>query len=191
MLPGQHSSRAEGMEEGAEASDYDDSVQPAGVEIGQYATWSVSTAKHGNGVGQLRDGNLQTYWQSDGTQPHLVDVQWNSNVRVMRVELYLDFGTDESYTPKKLTLRAGNTYHDLQDIATHDLNEPQGWVTLTSTPDSAAHCVNASLIQIAILENHQNGRDSHVRQVRVLGPPLSMDHRAYSSLSFSHHATWR
>jgi hypothetical protein len=25
--------------------------------------WSLSTAKPGNGVEQLRDGNLETYWQ--------------------------------------------------------------------------------------------------------------------------------
>ena len=30
---------------------------------GQQAVWSLSTAKPGNGVDQLRDGNLDTYWQ--------------------------------------------------------------------------------------------------------------------------------
>ena len=32
-------------------------------EIGQMAVWSLSTAKPGNGVEQLRDDNIETYWQ--------------------------------------------------------------------------------------------------------------------------------
>ena len=44
-------------------------------EIGKDAVWSLSTAKPGNGVEQLRDDNTETYWQSDGTQPHLINIQ--------------------------------------------------------------------------------------------------------------------
>jgi anaphase-promoting complex subunit 10 len=32
-------------------------------EIGDLAVWSLSTAKPGNGVEQLRDDRLDTYWQ--------------------------------------------------------------------------------------------------------------------------------
>ena len=32
-------------------------------EIGAMAVWSLSTAKPGNGVEQLRDDNVETYWQ--------------------------------------------------------------------------------------------------------------------------------
>lgn len=32
-------------------------------EIGGLAVWSLSTAKPGNGVEQLRDDNTETYWQ--------------------------------------------------------------------------------------------------------------------------------
>jgi hypothetical protein len=32
-------------------------------EIGDLAVWSLSTAKPGNGVEQLRDDNTDTYWQ--------------------------------------------------------------------------------------------------------------------------------
>ncbi len=41
-------------------------ARPAGAEereIGQMAVWSLSTAKPGNGVEQLRDDNNETYWQ--------------------------------------------------------------------------------------------------------------------------------
>jgi anaphase-promoting complex subunit 10 len=32
-------------------------------ELGDLAVWSVSSAKPGFGVDQLRDDNLNTYWQ--------------------------------------------------------------------------------------------------------------------------------
>lgn len=36
-------------------------------EIGDEAVWSLSTAKPGNGVHQLRDNNLDSFWQYDFT----------------------------------------------------------------------------------------------------------------------------
>ena len=70
-------------------------------EIGTDAVWTLSTAKPGNGVEQLRydlfghsgfvlqshlinpmhrDNNTETYWQSDGPQPHLVNIQFHKKV---------------------------------------------------------------------------------------------------------------
>jgi len=40
---------------------------PGLQEIGKQAVWSLSTAKPGNGVEQIRDDSTETYWQSDGT----------------------------------------------------------------------------------------------------------------------------
>lgn len=45
-------------------------------EIGDDAVWCLSSAKPGNGVEQLRDDSADTFWQSDGPQPHLVNVQF-------------------------------------------------------------------------------------------------------------------
>ena len=41
-----------------------DSIPSDMREIGHEAVWSLSTAKPGNGVEQLRDNNSDTYWQS-------------------------------------------------------------------------------------------------------------------------------
>lgn len=49
-------------------------------EIGQLAVWTVTSAKPGNGVEMLRDGREDTYWQSDGTQPHFVNIQFQRKV---------------------------------------------------------------------------------------------------------------
>ena len=37
-------------------------------EIGSQAVWSLSSCKPGFKVNQLRDDNLETYWQCDGSQ---------------------------------------------------------------------------------------------------------------------------
>ena len=44
--------------------------------------------------------------------------------------------------------------------------------TLTHTPHhpSSSDCLSAFMLQVAILSNHQNGRDTHVRGARVYAP---------------------
>ena len=46
-------------------------------ELGADAVFSISSAKLGNGVEQLRDNNLETYWQSDGVAPHCKELVVN------------------------------------------------------------------------------------------------------------------
>uniref|UniRef100_UPI00359021C8 uncharacterized protein isoform X2 n=1 Tax=Myxine glutinosa TaxID=7769 RepID=UPI00359021C8 len=85
-------------------------------EIGSQAIWSLSSCKPGFGVDQLRDDNLETYWQSDGSQPHLVNIQFRRKTAVKTVCIYADYKADESYTPSRVSLRVGNNFHDLQEI---------------------------------------------------------------------------
>ncbi|KAB1214559.1 Anaphase-promoting complex subunit 10 [Morella rubra] len=100
-------------------------------EMGKKAAWSVSSCKPGNGVSALRDDNLETYWQSDGAQPHLVNIQFQKKVRLQLVVLYVDFKLDESYTPSKISIRAGDGFHNLKEIKTMELVKPTGWVYLS------------------------------------------------------------
>lgn len=51
-------------------------------EIGAEAVWTLSSAKIGNGVEQLRDDNTNTFWQSDGSQPHLINIQFMKKKRI-------------------------------------------------------------------------------------------------------------
>ncbi|KAF0701692.1 Aste57867_7888 [Aphanomyces stellatus] len=145
-------------------------------EIGDEAVWTLSSAKPGNGVHQLRDDNMDTYWQSDGPQPHLINIQFHKKMTIREVALYLDYKLDESYTPKMLMIRAGTTFHDLVDIKAHTIAEPNGWVTipLTQTVVSGAAAFEKPLrtffLQISVTGMHQNGRDTHIRQVKVFAP---------------------
>eukprot|EP00126_Sphaerothecum_destruens_P008799 Sdes_comp20344_c0_seq2m14105 len=83
-------------------------------EIGQNAVWSLSTWKQGFGVEQLRDSNIDTYWQSDGPQPHLINIHFHKRTTVKEICVYTDYKQDESYTPSKLSVRIGANFHDLQ-----------------------------------------------------------------------------
>jgi len=145
-------------------------------EIGNEAVWTLSSAKPGNGVEQLRDNSTDTFWQSDGPQPHLVNIQFHKKMRISEISIYTDYKLDESYTPAKISIRAGTGFHDLQEIRVVELEEPTGWVSIPlslSPLDSEASdckCLRAHLIQLAVLSSHQNGRDTHIRQVKIFGP---------------------
>lgn len=83
--------------------------------------------------------------------------------------MYLDYKLDESYTPKKITIKAGTNFHDLKAVHTVKLHEPSGWISITFNHYENG-IITANLIQISIDQNHQNGRDTHVRQVKIYGP---------------------
>jgi anaphase-promoting complex subunit 10 len=155
-------------------------------EIGHEAVWSLSTAKPGNGVEQLRDSNPDTYWQSDGGQPHRINIQFHKKMSVSEIWFYLDYKLDESYTPKKISIQSGTTFHDLQGVHVLEIGEdPSGWVKVnlgdvvcTNRHDGMAQAgginvLRTHFLQVVVLMMHQNGRDTHIRQVKVFGPRVS------------------
>lgn len=163
-------------------------------EIGDLAVWSLSSAKPGFGVYQLRDGNVNTYWQSDGPQPHWVNLQFPKVVSVVRVDVYADLRVDESYTPSVISVRSGTTAHDLREVKVFKVDEAAGWIPLALV-SSRGEPLKTSLLQLAIVANHQNGRDTHLRQVRVYSPqpdPFVMAHPLpCSTVEFSQFAVLR
>ncbi|MEJ1286164.1 hypothetical protein NN561_017168 [Cricetulus griseus] len=48
----------------------------SGAELRRARRNRIVAGRPGFGVDQLRDDNLETYWQSDGSQPHLVNIQF-------------------------------------------------------------------------------------------------------------------
>ncbi|KAL1199525.1 Anaphase-promoting complex subunit 10 [Cardamine amara subsp. amara] len=164
-------------------------------EMGKNAAWSVSSCKPGNGVATLRDDNLETYWQSDGLQPHLINIQFQKKVRLQLVFVYVDFKLDESYTPSRISIRAGDGFHNLKEIKSVELVKPTGWVCLSlSGTDPRETFVNTFMLQIAILSNHLNGRDTHIRQIKVYGPrpnPIPRQPFQFTSAEFLTYSTLR
>ncbi len=41
--------------------------------------------------------------------------------------MYIDFKSDESYTPNKISIKAGTIFQDLKEILYIELTEPSGW----------------------------------------------------------------
>jgi len=138
-------------------------------EVGNQATWSLSSCKPGYGVHQLRDGSLDTYWQSDGHLPHLVNIQFKRKTTIHDVAIYTDFKLDESYTPTKISVRVGTNFNDLQEIEVVDIQEPSGWIVIP-LKDINDKLIRTFMLQIAVLQNHQQGRDTHMRQIKVHSP---------------------
>lgn len=125
----------------------------------------------GFGVDQLRDSCMDTYWQSDGQLPHLVNIQFQRKTKVNAVYIYTDYKLDESYTPSRISIRSGTHFNDLQEVEIVDLVEPHGWIVVPvrdvrveDTP------IRTFMLQIAVIANHQNGRDTHMRQIKILSP---------------------
>jgi len=155
-------------------------------EVGGAATWSLSSCKPGFGVEQLRDGSTDSYWQSDGQLPHLVNIQFRRKTSIQSVALYTDYKLDESYTPTRVSVRGGTNFNDLQEMEVVDLSEPTGWVHIP-LKDMNERLVRTFLLQIAVIQNHQQGRDTHLRQVKVFSPVCTRtvttaDNSEFSSL---------
>lgn len=119
------------------------------------------------------DNQPETYWQSDGTQPHLITLQFQQMVQVSRVALQADYRMDESYTPQRIAVRIGTRWSDIRMVRTEEVQEPQGWIVIPLFQEVSGQqvpYVSGRVLQICILSNHQNGRDTHVRQVKIFGP---------------------
>ncbi|KAK4899795.1 hypothetical protein LTR27_003061 [Elasticomyces elasticus] len=184
-----------------EEEDFPAPFPPFGLkEISSLASWTVSTAKPGNGVAALRSPDPLHYWQSDGPQPHLLSIHFFKLVEIASIEVLLDFKNDESYTPTKIQFLAGTGVHDIQEFAEMSFEQPTGWHEVDFSNvgpiDDAEESLNgeevvdwskrpvlrAFLLQVRILENHQNGKDTHLRGVRVFARDDTMPRNTEHSI---------
>ncbi len=138
-------------------------------DISHQAVWTLSSCKTGFGVENLIDNCLDTYWQSDGPQPHLVNMQFKQKTKVKDLCMYADYKQDESYTPSRIIIKAGTHVNDLHEIGTYELVEPAGWIIIPLR-DAKNKPIKTWMLQLAVLANHQNGRDTHIRQIKIHSP---------------------
>lgn len=138
-------------------------------EISSLASWTVSTYKPGCGVEALRSPSTSQFWQSDGPQPHLLNIHFNKLVKIVKLRVYLDFELDESYTPTRMHFFAGTGMHDLTEFAAWAGECPRGWVDvgLQGVGPLGSNVLRCFVVQIRVCENHQNGKDTHVRGVQL------------------------
>ncbi|KAG8775135.1 anaphase promoting complex subunit doc1 [Serendipita sp. 401] len=144
-------------------------------DIGNLARWSVSSWKYGFGIECLRDNNPETFWHSEGNQPHSITLEFPKQVAVQKIIIYLDHKKDDSYTPEIIGIRAGTSLRDLQDVRQVNFEKPIGWVPFDVTNDLNEDGIGtkplyAYVVQLVIVANFMNGKDTHIRGLRVVGP---------------------
>ena len=108
---------------------------------------------------------------------------------IVSIRVYLDYDNDESYTPTKIQFLAGMSIHDIQEFAEMSYEQATGWKEVDFSnvgpveSDDDDHdsddekqkdvdwskrpVLRAFLVQVRILENHQNGKDTHLRAVQL------------------------
>ena len=72
--------------------------------------------------------------------------------------MYLDFKTDESYTPQKIAIRVQNSFEKLQEVQVIEFEEPIGWYSFKlgnfsfeNHAQKSNHFIKTMFVQIAIL----------------------------------------
>ena len=95
--------------------------------------------------------------------------------------VFTDFKLDESYTPSKISVRCGTNFNDLQEIEVVELNEPAGWVVIP-LKDLNDRLVRTFMVQIAVINNHQQGRDTHLRQIEIHSPVSNSSHKSHKTV---------
>ncbi|EXJ61030.1 hypothetical protein A1O7_05183 [Cladophialophora yegresii CBS 114405] len=195
--------------------DIEDARQLRGLrDISSLATWTLSSAKPGCALPQLRNPSPSFFWQSDGPQPHTLTLHFFKLVAIVKMRIYLDFELDESYTPTKMKFYAGMSEGGLVEFGTWEVTETadpesgemhssiegvRGWIDVPlkgvggretryyGNPDLlddqaepalyplqsdlgdsvGGDVLKAMVVQVQICENHQNGKDTHVRGFQV------------------------
>lgn len=196
-------------------------------DVSSLATWTLSSAKPGCALAQLRHPSPNQFWQSDGPQPHTLTLHFFKLVSIVKIRIYLDFKLDESYTPTKMKFFAGMSegrlvefgswevedsvdpetgemskavatirgwidvplkgvggrdpsYYEAQEVRRAKASEPKFNLAHSGVGDAmeleedevdedlvGGDVLRAMVLQVRICENHQNGKDTHVRGFQV------------------------
>lgn len=51
--------------------------------------------------------------RSEGVQPHSINIAYLKCMRISEIWIYLDYKTDESYTPNRISVRIENSFNEL------------------------------------------------------------------------------
>ncbi|CAD26618.1 hypothetical protein [Encephalitozoon cuniculi GB-M1] len=121
----------------------------------------LSSFKREHSLRELLSKDMSEYWATDDVLPHSIQISFDRVRYVQSVQLFLSFTQDDSYTPEKIGVRCGLTREDVREISSVELVEPEGLLTLSV----ARKCI---YILVVINSNHQEGKDSHVRHLKIL-----------------------
>jgi anaphase-promoting complex subunit 10 len=100
----------------------------------------------------------------------LLTIHFVRRVEIRAIRFYVDYNQDESYTPTNIVFCAGSGHHDLIQFAEVPMTNPVGWQDVPVADagggaDGRSLCCH--LVQMHIKENHQNGKDTHIRGIKI------------------------
>jgi anaphase-promoting complex subunit 10 len=114
--------------------------------------------------------NHNATYRSDGPQPHRLTVYFVKRVGIRDIRFYVNYNEDESYTPTKIVFKSGTSENNLIEFASMSLESPVGWQQVPITGaggDPDGNTLVSYVLQMQILENHQNGKDTHLRGIKI------------------------
>ncbi|KAE9466982.1 hypothetical protein C3L33_01104, partial [Rhododendron williamsianum] len=85
----------------------------------------ATESSEGEEEGKLMGGNQQLTIDDEDLREMAKKAAWSL------VVLYVDFKLDESYTPSKISIRAGDGFQNLKEIKSVELVKPTGWVYIS------------------------------------------------------------
>ncbi|CAH2354432.1 hypothetical protein CLIB1423_16S02542 [[Candida] railenensis] len=119
--------------------------------------------------GNSNNGGI-TNANNELTNPHSIIIQFSKKVSIERVSIFTNFSIDESYTPSKIQILAGSSDGwDLSEVCVVSFNKPIGWSHIIFNGIRADGVLKCFIIKLVVLSNHQDGKDTHIRAVKVFG----------------------
>lgn len=122
----------------------------------------LSSYKNGSGLAELLSSNPLEFWHTDDNLPHFISIQFARRTFVEEVQLSMSFSRDDSYTPEVIELWSGLVRDGVALERKYEFLHPEGYTHLPLGK-------HVFYIYIVIRTNHQEGRDSRVRNLRILG----------------------
>ncbi|CRG97744.1 hypothetical protein PGAL8A_00532200 [Plasmodium gallinaceum] len=164
------------------------------IEVGCLGFWKSSSSKNKFDLTNLKDNNVNTYWQSSSLAPHTITIHFIKLTKISKIYLLFNYLLDESYTPYEISIKIGNDENHLEflystfcDIHKYSLNNPFWFIidVKNITPLSYLYNYNTNFfknndfiycrcLQIIILSSQHNGKDTRIRQIKIFGPNYSL-----------------
>ncbi|KAI5190150.1 anaphase-promoting complex subunit 10 [Nematocida sp. AWRm77] len=121
----------------------------------------VSTFKAGHGPDELFNTSLEKYWHTDGNLPHHIEIEFEEIKLVSEIKLALGNAQDKSYIPKEIDVRCGKTRDTIVSVQKVLVGDKSSSLSISLE----RFCC---FIQLVILSNHQEGRDSRIRGLSLI-----------------------
>lgn len=138
------------------------------INVSNMAYWRATSFKASNPIINVINDDPNSFWQSDGAQPHEVEVYFSKRVNIAIIAMYFSLKVDESYTPKLIKIYVGHSLSDCELYKIVELEKLNGWFALTFNDNRPQDgLMKCQFIKFTFPLNHENGKDTHLRGIRL------------------------